>query len=63
MLKFLETLKEQHSDDESLIAINQIENELTVRRHIVGGANRTLISVATPPRSCRIGTCRRLSAG
>jgi len=26
MLKFLETLKEQHSDDESLIAINQIES-------------------------------------
>ena len=35
----------------------------TVRRHFVGGANRTLISVETPPRSCRIGTCRRLSAG
>ena len=34
-----------------------------VRRHIVGGANRTLISVETPLRSCRIGTCRRLSAG
>ena len=28
----------------------------TVRRHIVGGANRTLISVKTPSRSCRIGT-------
>lgn len=25
MIEFLETLKEQHSDDESLIAINQIE--------------------------------------
>ena len=35
----------------------------TVRRHIVGGANRTLISVETPLRLCRIGTCRRLSAG
>lgn len=34
-----------------------------VRRHIVRGANRTLISVETPLRSCRIGTCRRLSAG
>ena len=33
-----------------------------VRRHTEGGVNRTLISVATPPRSCRIGTCRRLSA-
>ena len=34
-----------------------------VRRHIVGGANRTLISVETPLRLCCIGTCRRLSAG
>ena len=29
---------------------------VNVRRHIVGGANRTLISVKTPSRSCRIGT-------
>ena len=34
-----------------------------VRRHIAGGANRTLISVITPFRLCRIGTCRRLSSG
>ena len=34
-----------------------------VRRHIVGGANRTLISVEIPLRLCRIGTCRKLSAG
>lgn len=27
MIQFLETLKEQHSDDESLIAINQIEKD------------------------------------
>lgn len=33
MLKFLETLKEQHSDDESLIVINQIENELTSKKY------------------------------
>ena len=33
MLKFLERLKEQHSDDESLIAINQIENELTSKKY------------------------------
>lgn len=33
MLEFLETLKEQHSDDESLIAINQIENELTSKKY------------------------------
>ena len=36
---------------------------ITVRRHIVGGTNRALISVETPIRLCRIGTCRRLSAG
>ena len=40
-----------------------LQGALTVRRHIVGGANRTLISVETPLRLCRIGTCRRLSAG
>ena len=38
-------------------------DSLDVRRHIVGGANRTLISVETPLQLCRIGTCRRLSAG
>lgn len=33
MIEFLETLKEQHSDDESLIAINQIEKELLSKRY------------------------------
>lgn len=33
MIQFLETLKEQHSDDESLIAINQIEKELLSKRY------------------------------
>lgn len=33
MLSFLETLKEQHSDDESLMAINQIERELTAKKY------------------------------
>ena len=33
-----------------------------VRRHIVGGANRTLFSVDLPPRLCRTGTCRRLQS-
>ncbi len=33
---------------------------MLVRRHIVGGANRTLISVLSPLRLCRTGTCRRL---
>lgn len=33
MLSFLETLKEQHNDDKSLIAINQIEKELTSKKY------------------------------
>ena len=33
MLKFLEAFKEQHSDDESLMAINQIEYELTAKKY------------------------------
>ena len=33
MIEFLETLKEQHSDDESLISINQIEKELVSKRY------------------------------
>ena len=33
MISFLETLKEQHTDDESLIAINQIEKELTSKKY------------------------------
>lgn len=33
MISFLETLKEQHNDDMSLIAINQIERELTSKKY------------------------------
>ncbi len=33
MLAFLEALKEQHDDDESLMAINQIERELTAKKY------------------------------
>ena len=33
MLSFLETLKEQHNDDASLIAINQIEKENTSKKY------------------------------
>ena len=33
MLSFLEMLKEQHTDDESLMAINQIEKELTSKKY------------------------------
>lgn len=38
------------------------ERGFDVRRHIVGGANRTLFSVDLPPRWCRTGTCRRLQS-
>ena len=33
MITFLEKLKEQHNDDESLIALNQIEKELTSKKY------------------------------
>ncbi len=33
MIAFLEKLKEQHNDDESLIAFNQIERELTSKKY------------------------------
>ena len=36
---------------------------VVVRRHIVGGTYRTLISVQNPLRLCRTGICRSLSAG
>ena len=33
MLDFLETLKTQHDDDKSLIAINQIQSELCSKKY------------------------------
>ena len=42
---------------------NSIYKVQIVRRHIVGGTYRTLISVQNPLRLCRTGICRRLSAG
>lgn len=33
-----------------------LDDDKIVRRHIVGGANRTLFSVDLPPRLCRTGT-------
>ena len=47
----------------SKIEILDFSMYYSVRRHIVGGANRTLISAITSLRSCGIGTCRRLSSG
>lgn len=43
------------------ITISEHFNNI-VRRHIVGGANRTLISVKTPLRLSRTGTDRRITA-
>ena len=40
-----------------------IKEGYDVRRHIVGGTYRTLISVQNPLRLCRTGICRSLSAG
>ena len=42
---------------------NICEQTYYVRRHIVGGTYRTLISVQNPLRLCRTGICRSLSAG
>ena len=36
--------------------------KIAVRRHAVVGANRTLISVKSPTRSCCTGSCRRFPA-
>ena len=33
MIAFLEMLKKKHSDDDSLIAINRIEKELTSKKY------------------------------
>ena len=46
----------------STIVINVLSS-CVVRRHIVGGTYRTLISVQNPLRLCRTGICRSLSAG
>ena len=47
------TYKYIFTKDESLLHKDRSYN---VRRHIVGGANRTLFSVDLPPRLCRTGT-------
>ena len=56
-------------DEEPIVSTNYVKYRdkyyvigESVRRHIVGGTNRTLISANLPSRSCRTGTCRRLSA-
>lgn len=42
--------------DDPHLGSNIILLGLGVRRHIVGGANRTLFSLDLPPRLCRTGT-------
>lgn len=49
-------------DEDALSGIMASLKAFSVRRHIVGGTNCTLLSVATPSRLCRTGTRRRLSA-
>ena len=46
--------------DALVIEFPDVYRLVSVRRHIVGGVNRTLISALSPLRLCRIGTCRRL---
>ena len=48
--------------DMRIMTLAYATGSILVRRHIVGGANCTLISAKTPFRLCRTGTCRRLSA-
>lgn len=41
MLAFLEKLKEQHTDDESLIALGEIEKELKLKKYgLVWGSTK-----------------------
>ena len=42
--------------DIAIISESLYQYYWNVRRHIVGGANRTLFSVDLPPRLCRTGT-------
>ena len=53
-------IEEVGSNDLVYVFYSAVANTMTVRRHIVGGANCTLFSVNLPPRLCRTGTCRRL---
>ena len=46
MLAFLETLKEQHSDDDSLIAIGEIEKELKAKKTAMAAQKEELESLA-----------------
>ncbi len=46
-----------------MLEVNFYDDVDDVRRHIVGGTYRTLISVQNPLRLCRTGICRSLSAG
>ena len=58
----MESKSAQAESYQSATTIN-LNGGWTVRRHIVGGTYRTLISVQNPLRLCRTGICRSLSAG
>ena len=46
----------KHLVEEMADVLMYYNDVMLVRRHIVGGANRTLFSVDLPPRLCRTGT-------
>ena len=46
----------RREDNANVVLLPETKYDALVRRHIVGGANRTLFSVDLPPRLCRTGT-------
>ena len=60
---YLEKPYEVHTLDIEGGVLEHYKKGQVVRRHIVGGTYRTLISVQNPLRLCRTGICRSLSAG
>ena len=60
--QFVNVFSNSAAAHNSIYRGKNLTNVYTVRRHIVGGANCTLISVLLPPRLCRTGICRRLLA-
>lgn len=53
---FLYLYGKEHGWKKNSFIRNMFGTWWSVRRHIVGGANRTLFSVDLPPRLCRTGT-------
>lgn len=61
--KFVEIYGDREKIRKRFARLKNKEAKQSVRRHIVGGTYRTLISVQNPLRLCRTGICRSLSAG